>query len=302
MLAAAFMVSAVGCATDPEDVIPAPAPASASTTRDGVVVTVAASDDTVTGGDSIRLRVTVLNVGFGPVTWQSGGCGLLQWFGIDGPDLEQPPAGQVWPGVANLIKWSATSGGGGIAHAWVRQPDLDPDVVMACPANLAYDDIGPGETITSEAEWPATTSEGVPLSPSQVLITYAFPFVGRFAADAIRPNQNVNPIPVALPITIAGDVSDGISSTEAIDAALGDAAGSRLDRPARAEGAAHGGEHQVRGRTVAVHHRRGARWFHLGPDRPSQRPRRRGPAGGLTELRPDYSLKRSSFQGSASLL
>jgi hypothetical protein len=211
------------CATNPVEGTLAPGPASASTTRDGVVVTVAASDDTVTGGDSIRLRVTVLNVGFGPVTWQSGGCGLLEWFGIDGPDLEQPPAGQVWPGVANLIKWSATSGGSGIAHAWVRQPDLDPDVVMACPANLAYDDIGPGETITSEAEWPATTSEGVSLSPSQVLITYAFPFVGRFAADAIRPNQNVNPIPVALPITIAGDAPDVISSTEAIDAALGDA-------------------------------------------------------------------------------
>jgi hypothetical protein len=223
VLATAFMVPAAGCATDPENVTPAPAPASASTTRNGVVVTVAASDETVTGGATIRLRVTVLNVGLGPVTWQSGGCGLLEWFGIDGPGLEQPPAGAVWPGVANLVKWSATSGGGGVAYAWIRQPDLDPDVVMGCPANLAYDDIGPGETITTEADWPATTSEGVPLPSGRVLITYAFPFVGRFDADTIGPDQNVNPIPVALPIAVAGDAPDVIASTEAIDAALGDA-------------------------------------------------------------------------------
>ena len=158
-LVAGLALAMAACATNPVEGTLAPGPASASTTRDGVVVTVAASDDTVTGGDTIRLRVTVLNAGLGPVTWQSGGCGLLQWFGIDGPDLEQPPAGQVWPGGRQPDQV--------VGHGrWRRRHACLGPATRPRPRRRDGLSGGPRHTTTSararrsrpKADWPATTS------------------------------------------------------------------------------------------------------------------------------------------------
>ena len=45
---------------------------------------------------------------------------------------------------------------------------------------------------------------------------------GGVAAHPPNANQNLNPIPVGLPITIGGAAVDAIPSTEAVDAALSD--------------------------------------------------------------------------------
>jgi len=222
LLAVGLALSVAGCATNPVEPTPSPVTATASTTREGVTVTVSASSATVAGGDTIRLHVSAVDTGLEPVTWQSGGCGLMMWFGVDGPEIVQPPPGTVLPGVANLIKWAASSDS--VAYAGVRRPGLPADAAMACPADLGYDDFGPGETISTEADWPATTTDGVPLPPGPIRITYAFPFVAHGTKEGLLqgPIQNVAPIPVALPITIGGVPVDAIPSTDAMDAALTD--------------------------------------------------------------------------------
>lgn len=217
---AVIALLAAACASGPDEASLAVTSTSVTATRDGVIVAISVDDDAVTGGDKVRIRVTVLNAGLGPVSWQSGGCGLIQWFGFEGPGIPQPPQGVAWPGVAGLAKWSATAGG--VSWSWIRKPEIADGVLMACPANLAFDEIGPGETITADGVWTATTTDGVVAPPGQYRITYAFPFVGRLAMGQLPPEPAIRPIAVALPIAVGGDAFGGIASTQAIDAALAD--------------------------------------------------------------------------------
>jgi len=230
VIVAALASAPIGCGrafgpapagTDPGADAPVNKPVSATAQHDGVIVTVSASAGRVNAGEPIHVRVDVLNAGLGEVSWQSGGCELLNGFAIDGPELEQPPEGRAWPDAAGLAKWSATTGG--VALEWVRSPDLPDGVAFACPADLRYEDIAPGETITADAVWSGRTSDGVPAPPGAYRVMYAFPFMGRMPADQLPLEPPApQPIEVAVPIVLDGPAFKGIPSTTAVDAALGD--------------------------------------------------------------------------------
>jgi hypothetical protein len=231
LIASVLVIVLAGCASTPPSGSPGPAssgasgaavePVVASAERDGVVVTLRASADRVVAGQPIQFRVDVRNAGAGKVSWQSGGCELLNGFAIDGPPVPQPPEGAGWPDASGLAKWSATTGG--VALEAVRSPNVPEGVAFGCPADLRYEDIDPGETISADAVWSGRTSDGVPAPPGAYRLTYGFPFLGRLPADQLGPDPPAaQPIGVALPVVLEGEAFDGLPSTLAIDAAFSD--------------------------------------------------------------------------------
>lgn len=200
---------------------PTTGPISASATFDGVVVTLRASEGRIGGGDPIQLRVEVLNAGLSPVTWMSGGCELLNGFGVEGPPVAAAPPGREWPGTAGLAKFSATSQFGGLDV--VRPANLPDDQMFACPADLRYEAIDPGQTIATDARWTARTMDGAPAPGGAYRITYAFPFLARAAADEVMANPpDAKPIKTALAIEVGDSPAIAVPAALAIDAALAD--------------------------------------------------------------------------------
>ena len=194
---------------------------SATAQRDGVLVTLSASTDHIAAGELIQLRVDVFNAGLDTVSWQSGGCQLLNGFSVDGPAVAQPPEGLVWPEAAGLAKWSATTDG--VRLAGISSATLPEGQPMGCPANLDYDDIAAAQTVSTNAVWWGRSTDGVPAAPGAYQIRYAFPFVGRMPSDRLGPEDPVvRPIDVVIPIVLDGQAFEGLPSTLAIDAAFAD--------------------------------------------------------------------------------
>ena len=155
------------------------------------------------------------------ITWQSGGCELLDGFVIEGPPVDQPPTGRDWPGVAGLAKWSATNGG--VAIRGVQDAGQPEGVPFICPADLRYEEVAAGEAISLDAVWPARLSDGRPAPLGQYRLVYAFPYIGRFPADELGPSTPApRSIDVTIELAVEGEAFVGIPSTLAIDAALGD--------------------------------------------------------------------------------
>jgi len=198
-----------------------PSPASVTGQHDAVIVTLSAATDRAPAGEPIRLRVDVLNAGLTPVTWQSGGCELLNGFAILAPPIVAPPAGRDWPGVAGQAKFSAVSMASGGGVEMIRDPAVPEGMAFGCTADLRYDDIQPGETISAEAIFSGRAPDGQPAAPGAYRITYAFPYLARGAAEEIgMAPPAVRPIELALPVTLEGAAFAGMPSTLAIDAAL----------------------------------------------------------------------------------
>jgi hypothetical protein len=217
-LVAIAAIVLAGCGGDAP---PTPDPVSVSAERDAVIVRLSTSADRLMAGEPIRLRVDVQNAGMDGVSWQSGGCELLDGFEIDGPPLSQPPEGRLWPDAAGLAKWSATAGG--VALEDVGNPTIANGVPTICPADLRYEDIQPGDTISADALWSGRSTDGVPAPPGAYRLRFAFPFIGRVAAAQIGPDTPApRPIDVELPIVLDGQPFDGIPSTLAVDAAFAD--------------------------------------------------------------------------------
>jgi len=158
---------------------PTTGPIGATAEFDGVVVTLRASEGRLDGGAPTQLRVEVLNAGLTPVTWTSGGCELLNGFGVETPAAAAPPAGRDCPGTAGLAKFSAMAQATGIDM--VRPADLPDDQMFACPADLRYDEIDPGQTISADARW-----FGKGVGSSSILIDQYFPSLGHPHNDFLR--------------------------------------------------------------------------------------------------------------------
>jgi hypothetical protein len=199
------------------------APVVATAARDGVTVTLVLDREAVGAGETIGAWVEVRNTLPGVVLWQGGGCDLLNGFGLQGPELPDPPVGQEWPGTAGLAKWSATASG--LRHTSFLPDTMPPEQDdLACPADLRVNELPFGEPATAQAEWRGRTSDTAPAPAGEYLVTFSFPFLvrsldGSFEGD---PLDDRRPIEIQATFTVTGDAAPVIGQVEAIDAALAD--------------------------------------------------------------------------------
>lgn len=191
-----------------------------------VVVALMLDHERAPSGQELRARVEVTNTGSGPVSWQSGGCGLFNGLSLSGPDVPQPPPGRAWDGTAHWAKWSATTSGVGLV------PFVPPNVAaqgqpwsFACSADLRVEDLAPGELAVVDAVWVGFASDGQPTPGGRYTLSYAFPFLARVPKEAFRgdPIADATPIKVALDFMIDARPGVAVPSTLAFDAALADA-------------------------------------------------------------------------------
>lgn len=204
---------------------PAGQPVSATNQADGVIVTLAISADRVTAGDRIRIRISALNAGLGPVAYEAGGCGPIMGIAVSGPPLparpvDGPPQGTDGAAVLGLAKWSALSQGGTQPDG-IRSANLPDDTAMACTADLRYEDIAPGATFTDEAIWIARIGDGAPAPAGEYRVDFGFPFAGRRSKDDVPfEGKVVTPIPVSVPLTVEIGPKVAVDAEAAIDAAI----------------------------------------------------------------------------------
>lgn len=213
--------------TGPDATAPTPGGASASTQVDGVIVTLALSAERVAAGGRIRVGISALNAGLGPVSYMSGGCGPIMGIAIGGPPVAGesagvPPGGQGWEAALALARWSALSQAGP-GLDWIRSPNLPDDAAMACTADLAYDQIETGAAFTDEAVWIARSQDGAPAPAGAYTVTLEFPYAGRRARDEVQlDGTDTPPIRVTVPLTVEPGPEVATGSAAAIDAAIAD--------------------------------------------------------------------------------
>ena len=225
----ALAVLALGACSGPPRASgdPQPAePAQAIATSDGVGVTLSVDRTLVAAGGDLVAAVTVRNAAPGIVTWQGGGCELEGQFAVT-PLLTigAAPIGHVWDGDKNVIKQLA------LPEAYTIREPVPPDqahvdVAFACPADLAYKQLKPGEQAGATVVWVATTAAGSPAPAGDYEVAVAFPFMGRDIADPLASFEAaapVKPITARIVVTVE-DHAAGPSASDAMDAVLGDAA------------------------------------------------------------------------------
>jgi hypothetical protein len=231
----ALAVAVVACGStpptssvaSPDAGVPVGRPVSATNQADGVIVTLALSSDRVIAGDRIRLRISALNAGLGPVAYEAGGCGPIMGIVVSGPTLppravDDPPQGTGGAAVLELAKWSALSQGG-TQLDWIRTEGMPDDAAMACTADLRYEEIAPGETFTDEAVWIARIGDGAPAPAGEYRVDFGFPFAGRRSKDDVPfEGQVVTPITVAVPLAVEAGPKMAVDAEAAIDAAITD--------------------------------------------------------------------------------
>jgi hypothetical protein len=196
-----------------------------STHANDVVVTLAIDHDRSTAGLPIRARVEITNRGLGPVSWQSGGCGLFNGFTLKGPDVPQPPPGRIWEGTAHWAKWAATSSDVGfIGFLPPAVAERGKPWLFGCTADLRVEDIAAGQTASADAVWVGFASDGQPAPAGLYTLSYTFPFLGRIPKEQFRgdPLDDAEPIQAALEFQIDEGQGVAVPSTLAFDAALAD--------------------------------------------------------------------------------
>ena len=226
LVLAVFVVSACAAPPGASDGPPAIEPAEATATNNGVAVTLDVDRATVPAGGDVVATVTVRNTAPGVVTWQGGGCELEGQFAVTPPmTMAAPPIGHVWDGDKNLIKQIA------LPDAYALRGPVPPqfahvDVAFGCPADLAYNELKPGETAQATIVWVATTAAASPAPDGDYEVSVAFPYIGR---DIGNPILDFTTIPAVTPITArlvvkVVDQPPVPSASDALDAILADAA------------------------------------------------------------------------------
>jgi hypothetical protein len=224
LLAAIAMGCAAGSSPGSGDSTTEPVEASAA--RDGVTVSLLVDRTSVEAGGDVTATVAVRNVDPGVVIWQGGGCQLQGDFAVESVRaLAAPPIGHVWDGDKNVIKQIA------LTDAYAVQGPVPPerahvDVAVACTADLAYNELQPGEEVRATIVWVASTVAGSPAPAGDYVVSARFPYVGRDIRDPIMnvdPSVAIEPIVASAVVTVA-DHPPIPDPSEAMDAILADPA------------------------------------------------------------------------------
>jgi hypothetical protein len=188
------------------------APLSASTTRDGIEVTVTLPAGRVEVGRRVHAEVTIRNVGSVPISWQAGGCSIPASVILE-PEGWTPPQqvrSSEWNGATPLADWLATGNS-------VSPSDLvDPRTVgirsTGCTADSRFSIIVPG----GETSWTGATDFRVPPGPlaTQELVAT---FTG-YSDPADFPTSPRPPVQVRVTAPIEDDRGRQDSADDAIAA------------------------------------------------------------------------------------
>jgi hypothetical protein len=160
------------------------------------------------------MSVSVENTSSEVRLWRGGGCNPLADVSITTAIEVTPEPGRNWDGLARSFKElaaqqvQASNVGSFIDERFVDQP------AMACPANLAINQISAGQRLDMRAAWDGEVQDAV-APPGAARIVASFPYLG-------AAGQPEAPEPVVA--TIRVNVSDlGIrllSRGQGVDAAL----------------------------------------------------------------------------------
>jgi hypothetical protein len=220
-LAASIAVAGCGVPADPS---PRPAPGFTTAERGGVVVTLAIDRDVVLPGESVRVQVTARNLGPHPVVWHGFGCELAAVFTIRADGNAEPEPGRRWPGMAGRLKDTVAASADGLApFVPAEQPAVG--VPTACNLDRGFNELAPRGELAAQATWRAETGFGAPAPRGGYRLGAAFPLIARGRPQdpaAFDAGQDVRPIELELPLTIAGNDQDVLSPGLAIDALLAD--------------------------------------------------------------------------------
>jgi hypothetical protein len=166
--------------------------------------------------------VTIENLGPGIVLWQGGGCEIPAQVVIDLAGPVQAAAGQEWTGIARQFKdllWRPSAPSDQASFQDERL--IDAGQPVGCPANLAVNELAPGETIRTRAAWDGDVA-GAAAPAGLATIRAAFPYMGPKRPGADPFAAPLRPIEVSASVAVVDRGLGLVSPGQAIDAALAD--------------------------------------------------------------------------------
>ncbi len=220
-LAAVVLCIGIGaCSADVASPPASVAPLVATTTRDGVRVTLTL-DGPPRSGELSWATIRIENQGAAGVRWAGGGCGDPGSIFIDVRQAFDP--GREWPGLFGRFKTVALGMGGFGDPTNVGYEDASRiGRNVACPASLSIEEQAPRAELSMRAGWDGSI-QGAAAPPGPATVTGWFPFIG--IAGLAAPNEtDTKPITVAIETSVTGDGRAGavLSPALVIDAALAD--------------------------------------------------------------------------------
>jgi hypothetical protein len=213
------------CSSDTPTPDPAASPVVATTTRDGVKVTLTLEGPPRTGALSWA-GVRIENLGPKAVRWAGGGCGDPAAITID---LRSAfAAGRDWPGRLGQFKRLALGVGPAdprfqnpAAGFYIAESRVGQNLV--CTADLRIEELAAGTALAMRAAWDGALGSAAPAPVGPAAVSASFPFVGISGAVA-NDKTDTSPIESRVDATVIGAPGAKVPSSPAlaIDAALAD--------------------------------------------------------------------------------
>ncbi len=220
-LVLALAVAACGGAAQPSPSPSAPQPGPVETVeRDGLRMTLAVELAELPIGGRTWVTVTVENRGAGVALWQGGGCEVPASVTIDVAAPVRPNPGREWAGLPAQFKDLLWTPGGESSQGYFQDERfLAAGGLMACPANLAINELDPGERVEHRAAWDGDIGGAAPPA-GLARIKASFPYVGPKLPGADPFAAPLQPLEVDAAVAVVDRGLGLISPGQAIDVAL----------------------------------------------------------------------------------
>ena len=190
--------------------------------RGGVRVTLSVERAPLPAGQRTWAAVVIENRSPGVILWQGGGCEIPATITIELASPVRPDPGRDWPGLAGRLKGliappvEATQ-----STAFLPEAFVDAQQPMACPADLAINELAPGARIEHRAAWDGDIL-GVAAPAGPATLKASFPFMGPNLPGIDKFAAPLQPIEASATVPVVDAGVRLISPAVAVDAALAD--------------------------------------------------------------------------------
>ena len=221
LLALAIAACGGALAPSPSPTAPPPGPVQIAE-RDGLRLTLAVELAELPIAGRTWVTVTVENRGAGVALWQGGGCEVPASVTIEVAAPVRPNPGREWAGLPAQFKellW--TPGGDSNVGYFQDERFLEAGGMLACPANLAVNELASGERLEHRAAWDGDIGSAAPPA-GLARIKASFPYMGQKRPGADPFAAPVQPLEVGAAVAVVDRGLGLISVGQAIDVALSD--------------------------------------------------------------------------------